>query len=114
MMIYPPQPRKWYSFMLDIAWPELMIIGIVAVVAIGPKDLPKVMNTMGRWVGKARHYAENIQHSMDQLTIEAEAAERVQKDAVHRAKHHGTHHHSTTPAAAPPESEKPHDHLGST
>ena len=40
--------------MLDIAWPELVVIGAVALVAIGPKDLPKVMHTLGQWAGKAR------------------------------------------------------------
>jgi sec-independent protein translocase protein TatB len=49
--------------MLDIAWPELIVIGIVAVVAIGPKDLPKVMNTMGRFAGKARLMAQDVQRS---------------------------------------------------
>ena len=65
--------------MLDIAWPELMVIGVVAVVAIGPKDLPKVMHTLGRWVGKARSMAHDIQRSLEQLNYEADIAEKLKK-----------------------------------
>jgi Tat protein translocase TatB subunit len=103
--------RKWYQFMLDIAWPELIIIGIVAVVAIGPKDLPKVMNTMGRWAGKARNMAHDVQRSFDQLNFEAEAAERLKDQPPHAM--HSKHHH-TAPGAQPESKDEPHDHLGST
>ena len=110
--IVRPQ-RKWYQFMLDIAWPELMIIGIVAVVAIGPKDLPKVMNTMGKWAGKARHMAQDLQRSFDQLNYEAEVADKLKADkgTTHTAAHskHGASSHSATPGSK----EEPHDHLGS-
>jgi len=107
--------RKWYQFMLDIAWPELMVIGIVAVVAIGPKDLPKVMNTMGRWAGKARMMAQDVQRSFDQLNFEAEAAERLKNapHAEHAAAPPATHHHHAhAPAAAPVTTEEPHDSPG--
>ena len=119
----PRRQRKWYQFMLDIEWPELIVIGSVAVVAIGPKDLPKVMNTMGRFAGKARMMAQDVQRSLEQLNFEAEAAERVKNEPpaapTHTAAH--SHHHTTphvaTPAKAegePATTEEPHDHLGST
>lgn len=108
------RPRKWYQFMLDIAWPELIVIGIVAVVAIGPKDLPKVMNNLGRMAGKARMMAQDIQRSMDQLNFEAEAADRVKAEPVSTTPIHG----HIKPAAHHPapvnQPEAPHDHLGST
>jgi len=63
--------------MLDIAWPELVVIGAVALVAIGPKDLPKVMRVMGQWAGKARAAAHEIQRNFEQLSYEAEVAERL-------------------------------------
>jgi sec-independent protein translocase protein TatB len=66
--------------MLDIAWPELVVIGAVALVAIGPKDLPKVMHTLGRWVGKARAFAREIQSGFEQLSYEAEVAEKLKKE----------------------------------
>lgn len=99
--------------MLDIAWPELMVIGIVAVVAIGPKDLPKVMNTMGKWAGKARHMAQDIQRSFEQLNYEAEAAERLKTEPKQASHAHGHAKHGTAAHTAEPK-EDTNEHLGST
>jgi len=66
--------------MLDIAWPELMVIGAVALVAIGPKDLPKVMHTLGRWAGKARGVAHELHRSFEQLSHETEIAEKLKNE----------------------------------
>ena len=66
--------------MLDIAWPELMVIGAVALVAIGPKDLPKVMHTMGRWAGKLRKMAQELRSHVEQLSYEAKIAEKLDED----------------------------------
>ena len=65
--------------MLDFAWPELVVIGAVALVAIGPKDLPKAMHTLGRWVGKARAFAHEATRAMEQASYEAEIAEKLKK-----------------------------------
>jgi sec-independent protein translocase protein TatB len=62
--------------MLDIAWPELIVIGAVALVAIGPKDLPKAMYTLGKWAGKARGFAHDIHRAFEQATYEAELSEK--------------------------------------
>ena len=87
--------------MLDIAWPELVVIGAVALVAIGPKDLPKVMHTLGRWAGKARGMVHDIQRSFEQLNYETEIAEKLRKDEQKK---------STPPtAAAPTEGGSDHD-----
>lgn len=66
--------------MLDIAWPELLLIGAVALVAIGPKDLPKVMRTMGRYAGKARGMMHDVQRSFEQLNYETEIAEKLKRE----------------------------------
>ena len=63
--------------MLDIAWPELIVIGAVALVAIGPKDLPKAMHTLGKWAGKARGVAREMRRNFDQLVYESEIAEKL-------------------------------------
>jgi Tat protein translocase TatB subunit len=63
--------------MLDIAWPELLVIGAVALVAIGPKDLPKVMHMLGKWAGKARGFAHDIHRTLEQASYEAEIAEKL-------------------------------------
>lgn len=65
--------------MLDVAWPELMVIGAVALVAIGPKDLPKVMRVLGQWAGKARGMMRDLQHTFERLNYETEIAEKLKK-----------------------------------
>jgi sec-independent protein translocase protein TatB len=71
--------------MLDIAWPELVVIGAVALVAIGPKDLPKAMYTLGKWAGKARGFAHDIHRAFEQVTYEAEIAQKVKEPEAPQA-----------------------------
>jgi sec-independent protein translocase protein TatB len=56
----------------DIGWPELMLIGVIALVVIGPKDLPRAMRVAGFWVRKARSLSRDFQNSIDQMIREAE------------------------------------------
>jgi len=65
--------------MFDFAWSEILVIAVVALVVIGPKDLPKVLRTVGIWVGKARSIAREFQGSLDQMIREAEL-EDVRKE----------------------------------
>ena len=58
--------------MFDFAWSELALILVVALVVIGPKDLPRVMRMVGMWVRKARAVAREFQGSLDQMVREAE------------------------------------------
>jgi sec-independent protein translocase protein TatB len=58
--------------MFDIGWTEMMVLAIVAVVIVGPKDLPKVIRTVGKWVGKARSMAREFQSSLDDIARESE------------------------------------------
>jgi sec-independent protein translocase protein TatB len=61
--------------MFDIAWSELMLIGAVALVVIGPKDLPKAMRTVGQAVGKVRRMASEFQGQFNDAMREAELHE---------------------------------------
>jgi sec-independent protein translocase protein TatB len=61
--------------LFDIGWPELMLIGIVALVVIGPKDLPRALRVAGFWVRKARTLSREFQSSVDQMIREAELDE---------------------------------------
>jgi sec-independent protein translocase protein TatB len=65
--------------LFDIGWPELMLIGIVALVVIGPKDLPRALRVAGFWVRKARTLSREFQGSIDQMIREAEL-EEVRED----------------------------------
>ena len=47
--------------MFDIGWGELVVIGIVALIAIGPKELPTVLRTLGQFMGKVRRMANGFQ-----------------------------------------------------
>jgi sec-independent protein translocase protein TatB len=58
--------------LLDFGWSELLLIGIVALVFIGPKDLPKALRIAGFWVRKARSLSREFQSSIDQMIREAE------------------------------------------
>ena len=65
--------------MFDIAPTELLIVAIVALVVIGPKDLPRVMRTVGHWVGKARGMARHFRSGLDTMMREAEIEEMEKK-----------------------------------
>ncbi len=51
--------------MFDIGWTELMVVGIVALIVVGPKDLPKMFRTLGQFTAKARAMAREFQRAMD-------------------------------------------------
>jgi len=65
--------------LFDIGWPELMLIGAVALVVIGPKDLPRALRVAGYWVRKARTLSREFQSSIDQMIREAELDEMRQE-----------------------------------
>ena len=56
--------------MLDIAWSEYLFIAILALILLGPNELPVVLRTIGRWVGKARQMSASFQDQLSQLEIE--------------------------------------------
>lgn len=72
--------------MLDIAPTELLLVAIVALLVIGPKDLPKAMRFVGHWVGKARGVARQFRSGFDTMVREAELAEMEQKWAEENAR----------------------------
>ncbi len=61
--------------MFDIAWSELGVIAVVALIVIGPKDLPKVLRTIGQWTAKARSMAREFQSGIDDMVRETELDE---------------------------------------
>ncbi len=61
--------------MLDIGWSELLVLAIVAIVVVGPKDLPKLMRTVGFYAGKARRMAADFQRQFNEVVAESEADE---------------------------------------
>jgi sec-independent protein translocase protein TatB len=65
--------------MFDIGWSEMAVIMLVALIVIGPKDLPRVARTVGQWVRKGRSLAREFQRSLEDMAREAEL-DQVKKD----------------------------------
>ncbi|HZF95964.1 MAG TPA: Sec-independent protein translocase protein TatB [Allosphingosinicella sp.] len=65
--------------MFGIDSAELLIVAIVALVVIGPKDLPKVMRTVGEWIGRARGMAKHFRTGIDTMIRESELEDMEKK-----------------------------------
>jgi sec-independent protein translocase protein TatB len=61
--------------MFDIGWSEFLVIAVVALIAIGPKELPGVLRMVGQWMGKARKMAAEFQGQFQEAMREAEMAD---------------------------------------
>jgi sec-independent protein translocase protein TatB len=78
---------------------ELLIVALVALVVIGPKDLPKVMRTVGQWVGRARGMAKHFRSGIDTMIRETELEEMQKQWAADNERI--MREHPMAPAAAP-------------
>ena len=58
--------------MFDIGWQEIFIIGILALIVVGPKDLPQTVRTISQWIRKARAMASELQGGVNEMIREAE------------------------------------------
>ena len=65
--------------MFDLGWTEILIIAVIALIVIGPKDLPSALKNVAYWVRKARGLAREFQKGVDDLVREAELDD-VQKE----------------------------------
>ena len=63
----------------DLGWSEMLVIGAVALIVIGPKELPRALRTAGTWARKARSMTRELQGSVEEMIREAELDE-VRKD----------------------------------
>jgi sec-independent protein translocase protein TatB len=59
----------------DLSWSHMLLVLVVALLVVGPKDLPKLMRTMGRWAGKARTMADQFRKSFDEMARQSELDE---------------------------------------
>ena len=58
--------------MFDIGWQELFILAVLAIIVIGPKDLPRAIRTITKWIRKARSMARDFQDGLDEVVREAD------------------------------------------
>ena len=61
--------------MLDLGMTEILVIGVVALIVVGPKDLPRMLRTLGQYTGKMRGMAREFKRSMDDAAREADLDE---------------------------------------
>ena len=61
--------------MFDIGWDEILMVLVVALVVVGPKDLPKLMHMAGRWAAKARRMADQFRANFDEMARAGELEE---------------------------------------
>lgn len=76
--------------MFDVGFDELLVIAIVAIVVIGPKDLPMALRTVGRWMAKVRRVSGHFRSGIETMIREAELEEmekkwREQNEAIMKA-----------------------------
>ena len=58
--------------MLDIGWTEMLVLLVVALFIVGPKDIPRALRVVGRWVGKIRGLAREFQDTVEDAVRESE------------------------------------------
>ena len=73
--------------MFDIGWDEMLFTAIIAIVVIGPKDLPRALRTAGQWLGKVRRVSGHFRSGIETMIREAELADmeehwREQNEAI--------------------------------
>jgi sec-independent protein translocase protein TatB len=61
--------------MFDIGWSELLVIAVVAIIVVGPKELPRLMRTFGHYVGKVRAMASDFQRQFEEAVRDSEIDE---------------------------------------
>ena len=69
--------------MFDVGYSELLLIAIVTLLVVGPKELPNLLRTVGKWTGKARSMARHFRSGFDSMIREAEIEEMNKQWAAH-------------------------------
>lgn len=65
--------------MFDIGWDELLFTAVIAIIVVGPKDLPRALRTVGRWIAKVRSVSNHFRAGLDAMIREAEMEEMEKK-----------------------------------
>lgn len=95
--------------MFDIASTELLLVAVVALLVIGPKDLPRAMRFVGNWIAKARGVARHFRSGLDEMIRQSELEEMEKKWAAENERIMREHSAETTiegemiPLGGPPE-----------
>jgi len=89
--------------MFDIGWSELLVIAVVAIIVVGPKELPRLMRTFGHYVGKLRRMAADFQRQFEEAVRDSEIDEvRKAMQDLHAQASAPIDNPSMVPKPAPP------------
>lgn len=75
--------------MFDVAPTEFLLVAFVALVVIGPKELPRVLRTVGNWVGKARRVAQQFRSGFDEMVRKIRNGRHGKEMGGRKCPHHG-------------------------
>jgi|GEM_PF-5026726 len=65
-------------------WGEILIILITALIVIGPKDIPKTLKMIGRWVYKVRNFSQHVRSYVDELSFQAQRDDIMSSTRDHK------------------------------
>jgi len=90
--------------MIDLSWSHILIVLVVALVVVGPKDLPRLMRMIGQWIGKARAMADQFKKSFDEMARQSELDElRAEIEALRNERPLGSLEQSLNSPAVQPD-----------
>ena len=95
--------------MFDIGAAELLVIVVVAILVIGPKDMPKAMRHAGRWIGKMRRMSAHFRSGLDEMVRQAEIEEMEEKWSNRNKEIMAKYPTGTEPEGGAPENLLPQD-----
>lgn len=89
--------------MFDIGASELLVVVIVAIIVIGPKDMPRAMRTAGRWIGKMRRMSSHFRAGVDEMVRQAEIEDMEEQWAKRNKEIMAKYPEGSEPAGGAPE-----------
>lgn len=58
--------------MLDLGWSEILLVAVIALIVVGPQDFPRLLRTVGQWVGRARQMMAQVQYAVNEAAAETD------------------------------------------
>ena len=65
--------------MFDIGWSEMLLLGIIGLLVVGPRELPSMLRTLGQYIGRVRHMAQLFRHNINELADEIDVQDGQNK-----------------------------------